>query len=77
MDTEIAQKILCELCAWKFDDLSLYEIHMSFVHEQRDEFDQEIQFNLYKYMKKIVYGESSQEKDPIFDSEDVLQWFAI
>ena len=70
MDTEIAKKILCELCAWKFDDQILYEIHMSLVHEQRDEFDHDIQFNLYKYMKKIVYGESSQEMDPIFDSED-------
>ena len=39
MESVKLKEILCELCAWKFDDESLYEIHMSLVHEKTRDFN--------------------------------------
>ena len=61
------KEIYCKLCAWKFEDESLYEIHMSFVHEQLDEFEPDIQTNVNKYVNSLLNEEKSTESQSHHD----------
>ena len=75
MENMIPKSILCELCACNFDDQSGYEVHRSFVHEKMDEFDEHIQFHLYNYVHKLVYGnELNQDIHSNSDNESNTQY---
>ena len=71
MEGSKTKKKICKLCAWKFEDESLYEVHMSYVHKNRDELELDVQANVNKYVNKLVYLENTQktqQKDDTIDS---------
>ena len=70
MESSKTKTKICKLCAWKFEDESLFEVHMSYVHKNKDEFEPDVQANVKKYVKKLVYQENTKQSQQIDDTLD-------